>query len=881
LELTADLAGGLDRAIDACAAALSGQSGERGVPSDRVARVRALVESPASLRGSIATRRSRLAALGRLLVRRNTPALLGQALALSHRLNDLERSDGVETTCSTLLRGLARLGLGDEESGALDVLRASGTRRLSREDRALASWGLVSIALSTRELVTGHDAALRWRELARGARLESECARATYAVDLLAWLLGRGPEPAGPPPLAPFLGHAIEHDGSLWPLHSPAPLGVVCRARREWTGPGATPLPEEQLVAAADLFAAWESADVALDLERLLRAGAPERWMHLRAGRLLGAEAWRVSASVEASALAPARVEDVVVWTCDVRGYSTLSESVAPEVLFAVLAPVFKAFHEELESAGGLILEFIGDAILVVFNAFPGQRAEVARILSQTGRALDRVLARARLAAAERKPNVRVGVGVARGPAAAGMLGSLRRCHLSTLGNTVNTAARIEGISKELPGLAAVDASTFGGSDPAVWREPELVTYTLRDCGRHRMKNMATPAHLYALAPLVRHGVDFVPMGFVGASEPGIVYLDVGNRPGRGVFDNHAASDAAASTIELVLEGADRLLRHARGIDPLELLFRMHEEPDLDCVASYVAAVEVLERARVGPGAGPEVRRALARRRRSLERLGRYVGRVDQGAVPDPARIGDSVQGIFLAHLRRCDEAARARGRRGLSNRERLAAGVRVVDAALFLADRIGPRADFASIFAAEPTWFGAERRLLADDRAVYLRDRAKGEWFEARVAGAKGPVPAIWLEDPRSILFKLWARTDPDARGGRGFGLMVVDRSVRTASFRANRFVLSVDPDSGTHLFGLGQALEAAEKARRIELGLPRPVEPRRLPSDNANPWYFGQGHEYTIVDSPSIRDGVAGTGTVLTAREVRAILDAWRPSR
>ena len=61
-----------------------------------------------------------------------------------------------------------------------------------------------------------------------------------------------------------------------------------------------------------------------------------------------------------------------------------------------------------------------------------------------------------------------------------------------------------------------------------------------------------------------------------------------------------------------------------------------------------------------------------------------------------------------------------------------------------------------------------------------------------------------------------------------------------------------------------------AAEKARREELGRPRPVEPKRHPADNADPWYFGQGHDYTIVDSPA-------RGTVLSAEEVMAIHSAF----
>lgn len=84
------------------------------------------------------------------------------------------------------------------------------------------------------------------------------------------------------------------------------------------------------------------------------------------------------------------------------------------------------------------------------------------------------------------------------------------------------------------------------------------------------------------------------------------------------------------------------------------------------------------------------------------------------------------------------------------------------------------------------------------------------------------------------------------------------------------HRFVISVTPDSGTHLKGLGESLEKAETEKREKLKKPRPRTPVRWPADNADPWYFGQGHDYTIVDAPF-------RGTVLNADEIRRIIARW----
>jgi hypothetical protein len=83
---------------------------------------------------------------------------------------------------------------------------------------------------------------------------------------------------------------------------------------------------------------------------------------------------------------------------------------------------------------------------------------------------------------------------------------------------------------------------------------------------------------------------------------------------------------------------------------------------------------------------------------------------------------------------------------------------------------------------------------------------------------------------------------------------------------------VLSVTPESGASLRGLGALLDRAEADRRRQRhGVDdRAIEPKTrapLPPrpgyDNADPWYDGRAHGYTIVDAPR-------SGTVLTADEI-----------
>jgi hypothetical protein len=128
---------------------------------------------------------------------------------------------------------------------------------------------------------------------------------------------------------------------------------------------------------------------------------------------------------------------------------------------------------------------------------------------------------------------------------------------------------------------------------------------------------------------------------------------------------------------------------------------------------------------------------------------------------------------------------------------------------------------------------------------------------------------------DPEACLFfKDWARTDTvHCPNGKGFvGLSVfVSESAR----EKRRCILSVTPGNGVTLRGLGELLDQAESERRrqvygvdnrlIDPATGEPLTPR--PGwNNADPWYDGRAHGYTIVDAPR-------AGTMLSAEEIEEI--------
>ena len=351
------------------------------------------------------------------------------------------------------------------------------------------------------------------------------------------------------------------------------------------------------------------------------------------------------------------------------------------------------------------------------------------------------------------------------------------------------------------------------------------------------------------------------------------LYLDVGNHLRPGVIDHHHLAACTSSTTRLVLEnpglvaGAVRRLRKASA--PFTIV--LHEHPDLDCLASAYLAVTYLT-----TGAFP----------RGAEKLVGYVDEVDAGYLGHSQDNPHSLYSACMLLANRLsrrnwpsrDEMWQALVRQGLDVvafvMEKVAGeGSSLLDVDAFAcSEHFGPR-DRGEIRADLERY----RTKLADPHccARMLRLRLP------RHIGGTSEVDALLIRDvqndndpERVMFFKDWARTDSiNSPSGKGFVALSVYHSTSAAGTR--RGILSVTPESRVCLRGLGALLDEAEAAERIEqhgcddrVEDPETHQPKhkREGYDNADPWYDGRAHMYTIVDSPR-------SGTVLPAEKIEEI--------
>lgn len=149
----------------------------------------------------------------------------------------------------------------------------------------------------------------------------------------------------------------------------------------------------------------------------------------------------------------------VTILFADIRGFTTIAEKMSPEEVVSMLNEYFSVIIDIVFIYGGIIDKFIGDAIMVIYNAPLTQDAhELRAILS--GLSIQKAISDINKRR-EREGNVTVemGIGINTGDAVAGSIGSEKRMEYTVVGSEVNLAQRIVSISGR--GQILISESTY------------------------------------------------------------------------------------------------------------------------------------------------------------------------------------------------------------------------------------------------------------------------------------------------------------------------------------------------------------------------------------------------------------------------------------
>jgi adenylate cyclase len=187
-------------------------------------------------------------------------------------------------------------------------------------------------------------------------------------------------------------------------------------------------------------------------------------------------------------------MKTVTVLFSDIRGFTTLSEKLTPHEVVEMLNAYFTRTCEPILAQGGTLDKYIGDAVMAVFGS-------TVPYPDHARRALKAALGMQKEAEAfkewflKRFPDrglaeFKIGVGLYTGEALVGNIGAPKRLEFATIGDTVNAASRLEGVTKEMKVVVAAAETTVKAAGEGV-RVGKVETMTV--------KGRAEPIRIYEI----------------------------------------------------------------------------------------------------------------------------------------------------------------------------------------------------------------------------------------------------------------------------------------------------------------------------------------------------------------------------------------------
>jgi adenylate cyclase len=196
----------------------------------------------------------------------------------------------------------------------------------------------------------------------------------------------------------------------------------------------------------------------------------------------------RIASSPEAVRLGGEK-RTVAVLFSDIRGFTSLSETMAPDAMASLLTEYFTEMVDIVFRHGGTLDKFIGDAVMAQWGAPIGAPDDADRAMAA---AIDMVLALDKLNDRWRlqgRPELQVGIGLNFGEAFAGNIGSERRLEFTVIGDTVNTASRLCSAAGAREILVSEDLRR------ALSHPPQL-----EECAPMELKGKSQPVPVYRVA---------------------------------------------------------------------------------------------------------------------------------------------------------------------------------------------------------------------------------------------------------------------------------------------------------------------------------------------------------------------------------------------
>jgi adenylate cyclase len=183
--------------------------------------------------------------------------------------------------------------------------------------------------------------------------------------------------------------------------------------------------------------------------------------------------------------------KELTVFFSDVRGFTTISESLSPERLCELMNDYFTPMTAVIQRSGGVLDKYIGDAIMAFWGA-PINLPNHADIAADSAVKMLFELDKLRIDLPKKKlPVVDIGIGLNTGPMSVGNMGSGERFCYTVMGDSVNLGARLEGLTKNYGIKIMVSEFTRKQLTPN--------SFFLRDLDDIKVKGKTEPVNVFEL----------------------------------------------------------------------------------------------------------------------------------------------------------------------------------------------------------------------------------------------------------------------------------------------------------------------------------------------------------------------------------------------
>ena len=196
--------------------------------------------------------------------------------------------------------------------------------------------------------------------------------------------------------------------------------------------------------------------------------------------------------------LGAGRRETVAVLFADIVAFTRMAEAMDPEEVLALLREFHTRMTAEIFASGGTVDQYMGDGIIAVFGATAASPNDAASALNCAEMMLETLERWNQEREAEGDARLDIGIGLNYGPVVLGDVGSEHGMSFTAIGDTVNTAARLQTLTRSLKTQLVVSDSVIRAVQAA---SPEIAAERigrLEDLGEHSLRGRESPVRIWA-----------------------------------------------------------------------------------------------------------------------------------------------------------------------------------------------------------------------------------------------------------------------------------------------------------------------------------------------------------------------------------------------